>query len=512
MSKELAKSTVLNAVASIAIIVGGFFTTVIVARLLGPAAVGVVAYAAFIITLSIAILDIGIPGALMRFLPELEADGQDRQAGALMRFYFVPYLIASALYAAGLILLLDPASFSADGAYSGKLLVWLIAGAVLTQSLASFYYGALRGRMQFLSFAKFTLISALLQLATAWVGSRLFGISGAMAAPITGFLLAAIVAFRSLAYPGAVGRALNLRVANFAWRTWGSFVLTTLAWSRMEIYFLKHSWGDHAAGLFAAGLNLANLALQLPLLLTGALLPFLVLKSKAQSTEEFAQSYSTTLRYFAMLVFPACLGAAAITPALLPVIFGPSFTDAITPTIVLITGCITMTFITIVEKFTLAVEKTGILLWFAALGATLSIISGLTLTPLYGTLGAAVGRATAQAIVAAAMLIYAHRQGWRTPYAALAGIFMASLAAAAAAAAIVRVAPNVTGIATAVASAILIYICLCKYLHLLSGDDLRLVDRAADMANLPPILRSSFALTATWLRRGREKQPVPGQS
>ena len=278
MSKELAKSTVLNAVASIAIIVGGFFTTVIVARLLGPEAVGVVAYAAFIITLSIAILDIGIPGALMRFLPELEADGQDRQAGALIRFYFVPYLIASALYAAGLILLLDPASFSADGAYSGKLLVWLIAGAVLTQSLASFYYGALRGRMQFLSFAKFTLISALLQLATAWVGSRLFGISGAMAAPITGFLLAAIVAFRSLAYPGAVGRALNLRVANFAWRTWGSFVLTTLAWSRMEIYFLKHSWGDHAAGLFAAGLNLANLALQLPLLLTGALLPFLVLK------------------------------------------------------------------------------------------------------------------------------------------------------------------------------------------------------------------------------------------
>jgi O-antigen/teichoic acid export membrane protein len=108
---DLPKSTVLNAAGSVATIASGFLTTVIVARMLGPEAVGIVAYAAFIVALSLAILDMGLPGTLTRFLPELEAEGREQQAAALTKTLFLPYLAFSALYSMGLFLFLDPGAF-----------------------------------------------------------------------------------------------------------------------------------------------------------------------------------------------------------------------------------------------------------------------------------------------------------------------------------------------------------------------------------------------------------------
>jgi O-antigen/teichoic acid export membrane protein len=502
MPTGFAKSTVFNAAGSIAMIGSGFLTTVIVARLLGPEAVGLVAYVAFIAALSLAILDMGLPGTLTRFLPELEAEGRDDQAAALTKFLFVPYLVAGTLYSVGLIWLLDPAAFHFSGApVDEKLFIYFVACTVFVQSLAVFYYGMLKGRRLFPAFARITVVSAIVQLAVTWTGIWLFGIKGALAAPIAGFLIAALLAFRSLACVHRVDRALRVRATNFAWRTWGTYFLTTIAWSRMEIYFLKHSWGDQAAGLFAAGLNLANLAFQLPMLLTGALVPILVLKSRSDSPEQFARSYADAIRYFALLVFPACLGAAAITPSLLPLLYGQAFADAAVPAMILIAGCCTMTFITIVQQYAMAVERTTVMLWLAALGAGLSILSGLTLTPAYGVDGAAVGRVIAQATVAVAMLVYARSMGWSTPYKSLGGVLVASCIGAGMASVIIRWLPGAVGIATAVATAVVVYILLIKYFRLLSENDRRLVDRLATNAPLRPSMRATIMRAADWLRR-----------
>lgn len=496
-----AKSTAWNAVGSVATIGSGFLTTVIVARMLGPEAVGVVAYAAFVVALSLAILDMGVPGTLTRFLPELDADGREKQAAALTRFLFLPFVAASVLYSTGLIWLLDPAPFRLSGVPSNEMLiVLLVAGAVFTQSLAVFYYGAIKGRRHFRAFARIALFSGTLQLLVAWAGTLLFGIAGAMAAPIAGFLVAALLAFRSLASQGGLDEALRNRATKFAWQTWGAYFLTTVAWSRMEIYFLKHSWGNEAAGLFAAGLNLANLAFQFPMLLTGALVPFLVLKSKSTDGEALAKSYAGALRYFAMLVFPACLGAAAITPALLPLLYGPAFAEAVLPAMILISGCCAMTFITIVQQYAMAIEKTNVVLWLTALGAGLSILSGLTLTPLYGAEGAAVGRVAAQATVGAAMLAYASRLGWRTPYKSLGRVFAASLLCAVVANAVIYAISGSVGIAAAIIAAMIAYVLLIKGFRILSGDEHLLPERLSSVTPPPPLIKA-IKHTALWLRR-----------
>jgi O-antigen/teichoic acid export membrane protein len=501
VSADFAKSTLFSAMATIATIGGGFLTTVIVARLLGPEAVGILAYAAFVVTLAIAFLDMGVPGTLMRFLPELEAERRDDDARALVRALFIPYALVSAIAAAALFLLLDPQSFGLPPTDDhAPVLIALIAGSVLAQSLANFYYGTLKGRWRFLFLATIAAGSALIQLVVAAIGSLLFGLVGALAAPLAGFLIGGILSLRSIRARAPVEPDLRARATTFAWRTWGTYFLTTVAWSRMEIYFLKLGWGDHAAGLFAAGLNLANLSLQLPMLLTGALIPFLVLKSKSDGHEGFARSYSVAVRYFAMLVLPACLGAAAITPTLLPLIFGSAFADSVVPAMILIAGCSSMAFITIVQHYAFAAEKTKVVLRLAALGALLSILSGLTLTQAYGTLGAAIGRVAAQAVVAVGALAYAGSVGWQTPYRIIARILAASLVCAAIAGGIAHTIPNVTGVAAAILAAILAYAVLIKYLRIIPDEEYRLIDTLASAPGLPSFLRSSFAYTAAWLR------------
>jgi O-antigen/teichoic acid export membrane protein len=218
-----------------------------------------------------------------------------------------------------------------------------------------------------------------------------------------------------------------------------------------------------------------------------------VLKSKSDDSQAFAKSYGDGLRYFAMLVFPACLGAAAITPALLPFLYGPSFAEAVVPAMILIAGCCAMPFIAITQQYAMAVERTGMVLWLTALGAALSILSGLTLTPLYGTDGAAIGRVVAQATVAAAMLVYARRLGWTIPYGVLWRLLAASSLCAGVAGMVIYGLSGGAGIAAAIVAAAIAYILLIGWLRILSEDDYLMLARL-------PVGAKAAALIGRWSR------------
>src|SRR4051812_33946020 len=61
-----------------------FIGSVVAARLLGPAGTGVIAYAAWCITVAATIADVGIGLVLQRFVPTLRAEGKHREAEGLI--------------------------------------------------------------------------------------------------------------------------------------------------------------------------------------------------------------------------------------------------------------------------------------------------------------------------------------------------------------------------------------------------------------------------------------------
>ncbi len=75
---SFAHNTIYGAIGSMAMLASGFLATVITARMLGPHAFGVIAFATTLVGMSLALIDLGLPGAMTRFLPEL----RDENTGA----------------------------------------------------------------------------------------------------------------------------------------------------------------------------------------------------------------------------------------------------------------------------------------------------------------------------------------------------------------------------------------------------------------------------------------------
>lgn len=482
MTQTFVRSSVLNVIAGLATTCAGFASTILVARSLGVEGAGVVAFATWVVTMAVVVTDLGIPGALARYLPELRAKGDDAAVGGLTQrllrrlalalatitLGFVAYAVATAWK--------HPAPGAIGGAnYRDVWLFWaLIAASCLAQGLASFANGYLKGHEDFRRLAIVAVVGGLAQVATTFVGVRLFGIAGAMAAGILGALLAASVAVAvALRRSGSVEPALRRRVDRFAWENWGSYLVMSFAWSRMEIFFLERSWGSEAAGIFSVSLNLTNLATQAPLLLTGAFLPYLSRNAASEGTTKARAAYETGMRLMALVVFPACIGVAAIAPRLLPTLFGGDFARAVPTAMVLLSAAAVAATGTVATTYLFAAERTRIVFASSALGAALAIAVGLLVVPTYGAMAAAIGRGLIQVFVILVVLWFIERRlGCRTPYRSLALLLVAALACGGGALAIVLTVEGPASLPLAIAAGAAIYILLLRLLRPIPATDL----------------------------------------
>src|SRR4051812_46643343 len=101
MVSAFARNSVLAAVAGAGTMMGGFLSSIVVARVLGVEGTGVVAFATWVVTMAIMAADLGISGALVRYIPELRAQHSAEAIPGL-----VGLLLRRFLMSAGLVTLL----------------------------------------------------------------------------------------------------------------------------------------------------------------------------------------------------------------------------------------------------------------------------------------------------------------------------------------------------------------------------------------------------------------------
>lgn len=497
MASGFARDSALNAIAGLSTTIGGVLSTVLVARLLGVEGSGVVAFATFVVTVAVVLTDLGLAGALARYLPELRMRGENDAASALTRYLLVRLLIVLAAMAACFAVYAasvswrhpSPLPVRAD-TYSSSVAFWIIVGSTcLVQGLAAFFYGYLKGTQAFGRLATLMAAGGALQVAATLIGGWFFGLAGALTGALLGHLIPACLVVTMAAGTRTVSPELKGRVNRFALESWGSYLVTAFAWSRMEIFFLELSWGPDAAGLFAVSLTLANLATQAPMLLTGALLPYLSQHATGPTAGKAREAYGAGMRLMAFIVFPASFGVAAIAPRLMPTLFGAEFTPAVPTAMILVSAAAFSSSASVALTYLFAMERTRVVLATGALGAVLSILVGLTLVPLYGPTAAAIGRGAIQLMVVAAAVWYIDRRlKVRAPYGSLGRLMAAALICGMTAFLVLMAIPGLAGLAAAISAGAIAYVVAVKVLKGLPPDDVeRLV--AAAHAVLPHVLR-----------------------
>ena len=476
---RFARNTILATVAGATSAMGVFVGSIIIARMLGPTGSGTVALAMWLVGTAVTIGDLGLPLTIARFVPDLNARGETRDAENFASAFFRPVILTTLIGVAmciALYFLRTPVNqiIGAVPFDDEPSSIWLAVALVFAlQAIGNFALGAMRGAQRFDLAAKINTASLVVQLIGVPVGAYFFGVNGALAGMASGSLLLAVYALMLIRATAPVSTSLSSRAWTFAMGSWGAGLIAAIVWSRTEIAFLNHWRGAHEAGLYAVANTLAQVATQAPLLMTGGMLALFSERFATGDHEGLDRAFGSAMRFMSFLLFPACFGMAAIVPALLPLLFGPAFEEAVPAASLLVAAQAFGAISTVSSALIFAAERSNFLVRIGVLGAAGIIASGLFIIPEYGLMGAVGTRIIIQIALVLAAFVYVSRiLGYYIPTGAILRIIGCAIGSALVARLIVMQWPTVPGVCAAIAAGIVTHLMLARMTHALPDEDL----------------------------------------
>lgn len=433
-------NSLFGALAGLTATLSGLASNIVIARLLGLGGTGDIAVAAWIATTAVTIFGLGIPATLSRYLPSLRSAGHSEEGRHLVGRLFVRLLVAISIPVVLLLVAgsIDGGALGASLARRAGLSVLctptryaLVAMLCFSWALVEYVRAYFRGVQDFRQLAMITMVSAVCQIGVLIGAAKSFGVSGVLAAYILGALI--IVAPLAWIRPRPSRSAARLpRLRRYALFRWASEINAAFVWSRIEVVFLQVAGGATQVGLFTVGLTLVNLVVQGIQMLSWGLLPHFCEQHGRVQIDDMRRTFEVVVRIMALTTCPMCLGLAAITPELVPFMFGSHFAGSVPSAMVLVVGAVIIGPGTVAVTVAWAMERSDIEFFCGMLGVGVALVGGFTLIPTYGLIGAAVARVATQltfVVVCNVYLIRAMR--FRFPMSDLARILLASLGCAA---------------------------------------------------------------------------------
>ncbi len=472
-------NSLMNAAAGMLLLVTGFCCSIIVARLLGPDANGTIAFALWIATTGALVAELGTGILLMRLLPQLRARGMEEHRRRGFAAYLALPVVASTL---GLVLLyglLSSETGSLDGLSKAPDIVVLTGILLFVQSIGAFSKNYLIGEQRLGTFLRLTAVASALQLSLVLAGALAFGVEGALAGYIAGQVAQFIHVLRILAARRDSAGYSARFLATTSAVLFFEFAVSAIFLSRPELFFLQQFRTVGEVGFYAVALSLANLALQLPVQLTGSLIPFYAERREAGEGEMPSTVFSAVVRSFAYITFPLCFGLAAIAHPLVVSIYGEAFAPSALIVAILAAGSPAYVFVQLTTQYLYSMDRVKVRLVASSLGAIAMVGGCLAVVPIWGGVGAAIVRGAVFLFMGALLLARMRFAG------AFLGPVVLKVAAAAAACglaafAVAEFLAGILGIVCAVVLGALVYGLMLRLLNTVPAEDTAVIGDLLD--------------------------------
>jgi O-antigen/teichoic acid export membrane protein len=462
---SLIGKTAWSSIACVVSAIGSLVVVVAASRILGPEGAGQVAYAVWAAGLSAQVGLLALPQAALRFL------AAPTESPGVARWLVHRSILLSplgVLGAAGM-QIASGATWATVAATSA--LAWASMALSLGQSVLS-------GTQRYGRLATLSLWSAALQVCGAIVGCLAGGPIGCIlgqSAACAPLLIGLAGAVADGSRPDA---SVLRRLRSYALHSWLASSAGLVAWSRLEFVFLK-GHGSANVAVYAVALAVSQLGLQPATILGNAMIPHFGELASGGRSDTSKETFAAVTRVMAALSLPLCLGLAALTPALVPGVFGPGFTGAIAPAAILVAAASLVAIAPAATAVTYAEERNRYIATATISGALVAIAGFVIVIPRFGAIGAALVRATVQAGgVVVAFWYVRTRSGMEMPL----GRILRSAAAAGVAAttgyAAIRVLrPGWPSLVTGIAAVALTYALLAPLAKVLERRDVEHLDR-----------------------------------
>jgi O-antigen/teichoic acid export membrane protein len=301
-----------------------FVTFVAVARLVGPHVTGTYFYSVSVTSVFVTFADLGMTPVVIRAIAAARGEGE-RFLGAALRLKLIlaPIAILSAI-GYGVLNNVDVTTISA------------ISIACLVMTADTYHlvlYGSLRGKQNLRPEAMGMLIGQILT-AVASVTAALLGLGavGLASALLVGSLW-------NVVWAVAKTRGFGIKIGVPATAEYGRLLNEALPFAIAGIavkgysYFdslLIHAYqGATAVGIYAVGYKMTYAWQFLPLTFTAALYPAMAAAWSKQDHEGLKRTFLGSLRLMAAISFPIAAGLSALSPRIIPLIYGKEFLAAI---------------------------------------------------------------------------------------------------------------------------------------------------------------------------------------
>ncbi|MDW8002946.1 MAG: oligosaccharide flippase family protein [Deltaproteobacteria bacterium] len=498
MKQPLSQKVLLSASASTVSLTSRFFVQILLARLLGPQGMGQVAYITWLAEITSVLFSFSLPSTLTKFLAELRGAGSEKHVPVIARWIYVRYVVLLLFGATALsfylIWVYDPVC---------DLFLVLIAGMLLmAKGLESLNSSYLSGRERFDTLARINLTGSIVLLVAVAFFGYLLKVKGAVLGYLAGAMVPAacsLLFFRQKSVH-EIDSSLVERIYKFAIYSWLSLLISTLIWSRTEIFFIDRYWGSAAVGIFTVGLTFSSIVQQASGLLSGAFMAHFSNLVGAGDKDTINRHYRIATTFVAMFSVPMAFMGAAVMPQLLPIFFGRAFEGAVESAMVLILPS-ALSFSFIGSSLVYANERADFIFLGGLAGALMSVSAGFLIIPKYGVLGAAWSRL----IIHTAMIFLGTWFIWRVlgfsfPFRSLFIISLASVISATCAFGVslshVR---EVLKLAFSLAIGLGVYLLAIKTLRLLGQEEKEAFKLI--LAKLPSPLGKNFERCLEWLAR-----------
>lgn len=498
-AESLMHKTGWSAVSSLSIAVSSAITGIITARILGPNGVGHLVYLIWITEMTAVLCGVGMQNTLTRFLAELTGQTFIDQAAALQRWIFPRFLSITVV---GVIVIVS-LGFTSKSPYE-SVAIWISLPILFfLRGIGSLYQAFLAGQQRFDIAARINIVSSTVQLVGVILGSYYFGLFGAIlgyaAAAVVPALMSVTMLYR-LDSSVPIDNTLRRRIWSYAIDTWFALIVSTIVWSRIEIFFIQRYWNSQTVAMFSISLSLGILATQGPMMLTGAVMPHLAEQVGAVNKEAIQRIYSSGTRLMGLALFPICFTCAAMVPVLIPSLYGKDFAPAI-PTAQLVIATSALSFATVGSSVVMALGKSRFIALSGIAGAIASLFGCLFLIPPLGAWGAAVSRFIVQCSMIALGVWYIHCSlRVRVPFRALACTFISAVLCAWTVHLAVTFWGGLESIIVATPVAVVVYLTFVRFFRVIDVEDERFF--LVVLSRLPTSIQNmAFSMLGLTVRR-----------
>jgi len=395
----LARSVTLNILGAATSLSVGFFTSLLLARWLGPSDRGLLAIMVQVYSVALAVAAVGLPIAVMYFASRPEA-----RTAALLGTNLVCSLALALVFVPVFWLLRGPiASVFAHG--HGDL-AWILAGALVPVTFLDWTtHNQLLGKLRFGLYNLLVVLSKIASLigVVVLVGFTGLGVTGGLIALGATSAVMIVGSLPPLLREGSpvFDRSLLRSMIRYGGRVQVGTLLQLLNY-RLDVIVLRFFRPLADVGYYVVAAILAELVITVANAFQSSVLP---LVSHYEGQERQATTSVSSLRHHGILAAAATLANAAFAPLVIIYGYGPSFHQALVPMFILLPGMWFLGTGTVVGGDLRGRGHPGLSSVVAGLAVVVTVALDVVLIPMFGVPGAAVASVAAYAVYGVASLI-----------------------------------------------------------------------------------------------------------